>query len=304
MMYKTLTLWKLGILLLSLVGAYELNHFPENFVVAKMNDLKPVTLTCKADVDVDVTWKLSGDVIEKDQYMENYQQDGPNLNVLDVEHPMLGEYSCWSGEKLLSSTYLLLEAEEERDLDSLITCWAKSYDCTFNCNWISKKYTAVRLGLGNDCSERRKSCQWVIGSEQANGVIPFELSHSLSSYAEETTMLVVTIEAINSETILRRTKRFYLRDIIKPDTPQIVRCQKVGEHQLNVSIDPPSSWSSPHSFFTLEHEIEYEMKNNGQLERSVSALIPKKISKLRVRSRDPLVLSSWSQWTPWKNVTY
>uniref|UniRef100_A0A665WLP2 Interleukin-12 beta central domain-containing protein n=1 Tax=Echeneis naucrates TaxID=173247 RepID=A0A665WLP2_ECHNA len=266
-------------------------------VVAKMNDLKPVTLTCKADVDVDVTWKLSGDVIEKDQYMENYQQDGPNLNVLDVEHPMLGEYSCWSGEKLLSSTYLLLEAEEERDLDSLITCWAKSYDCTFNCNWISKKYTAVRLGLGNDW----KSCQWVIGSEQANGVIPFELSHSLSSYAEETTMLVVTIEAINSETILRRTKRFYLRDIIKPDTPQIVRCQKVGEHQLNVSIDPPSSWSSPHSFFTLEHEIEYEMKNNGQVHPSNQS---NNISKLRVRSRDPLVLSSWSQWTPWKNVTY
>lgn len=124
---------------------------------------------------------------------------------------------------------------------------------------------------------------------------------------------------------------------VQPDSPRIVSCQEV-EQGLNVSIDPPASWSTPHSFFSLEHEIEYVLKDNGQvqphmqtpealvpclllcslhssfsssdvcdfqqLQHSQFALIPKKISKLRVRSRDALVMSAWSQWTPWKNVTY
>lgn len=40
-----------------------------------------------------------------------------------------------------------------------------------------------------------------------------------------------------------------------------------------------------------------------QLQFSSSAVIPKAVSELRVRSRDDLAMSAWSKWTPWKNVT-
>ncbi|XP_076587497.1 interleukin-12 subunit beta [Chaetodon auriga] len=301
---RTLSLWTFGLLFISLTGAHGFNQFPENFVVAKRNDKNPVTLTCDTKTDGAVTWKFHGEEIEDVLLQANVQQDGQNLAMSDVDTPMLGKYSCWRGGEMLSSTYLLLEAEEEEDLDSLILCRAKSYDCTFICKWTDSGYDAVRFGLGHNCTEGGRLCDWVNSGDQLpDGGFQFELSHSLSPYAEESTMLEVTAEAVNSLSILRTTKRFYLRDIVQPDSPQIVRCQKV-QQALNVSIDPPSSWSTPHSFFSLEHEIEYMLKDNGKTERSSSALITKRISMLRVRSRDSFVLSTWSQWTPWKNVTY
>ncbi|XP_029294739.1 interleukin-12 subunit beta [Cottoperca gobio] len=324
---KTLSLWISGLLFISLNGAHGLNHFPDNFVVAKRNDKSPVTLTCRTETEGAVTWKFHVPEMEDVQQnglklsegavtgkfhvpeMEdvdiegNVKQNGLKLSVSEVDTPMLGNYSCWRGEDMLSSTYLLLEAEEEDDFDSLsISCRAKSYDCNFSCEWTHSGQTGVRLGLGHDCREGRKLCHWVSSDQLVDGRFQFELPHSLSPYAEETTMLELTAEAIVNLSFLRRTKRFYLRDIVQPDYPKIVKCQE-GNENLNVTIDAPSSWSTPHSFFSLEHEIEYVLKDDGKTGRSSSALIPKRVSKLRVRSRDSLVLSAWSQWTPWKNVT-
>ena len=55
---------------------------------------------------------------------------------------------------------------------------------------------------------------------------------------------------------------------VQPDSPTIVRCREV-EQDLNVIIEPPSSWSTPHSFFSLEHEIEYESKDDGKVYTSL-----------------------------------
>lgn len=67
------------------------------------------------------------------------------------------------------------------------------------------------------CSaEGQQSCQWVTSSVQLpDGEFQFELSHLQSPYTEENTMLQVTAEAIQDLSILRKTKRFYLRDISK-----------------------------------------------------------------------------------------
>lgn len=78
-------------------------------VVAKKNDANPVTLTCRTNVEGDVTWTFQ---LEDVDIEENIQQNGLNLSVSAVDIPMLGKYSCWRGEEMLSSTYLLLEAEE------------------------------------------------------------------------------------------------------------------------------------------------------------------------------------------------
>ncbi|XP_036069319.1 interleukin-12 subunit beta isoform X2 [Oryzias melastigma] len=293
-----LSVWTLGLLLVTFGGAHGHTNFPANFVVAKRNDPHPVTLTCNTQTEEGVSWRLDGEEVELDNYV---QMEGPNLKISEVDAPMLGEYSCWRGGTMLSSTYLFQELEEDVALDSLLNCRAKSYDCNFTCSWRDSRFTAVRLGLGHDCSEGQRSCRWETSGGGHVGELQFVLPHSLSPYAEESTTLELTAEAINTFYILRRTKTFYLRDIIQPDSPQIVRCQEVG-HELNVTLDPPPSWSTPHSFFSLEYEIEYEMKDDGKIESSFSTLIPKKISKLRVRSRDSLVLSAWSQWTAWQNV--
>ncbi|XP_026043866.1 interleukin-12 subunit beta [Astatotilapia calliptera] len=295
----TFPVWTFGLLMISLTGAHELNHFPENFAVANRNE--NYTLTCNSKPDDIVTWKLNGDPLEDE---ENVELNGQNLTVSDIGTPNLGDYSCWRGEEMLSSTYLLLKADEEDTIDSPINCRAKSYDCNFNCTWTGKGYTAVRLGLGHNCSKSSESCQWISSSRRlAEGELQFEMSHNLSPYAEESTMLELTAEAIREQSVFRTSKRFYLRDIVQPDSPQIVKCELVNE-DVNVTIAPPSTWSAPYSFFSLEHQIEYVLRDDGQTGHSSSTLIPKKISKLRVRSRDSLVLSNWSQWTPWKNVTY
>uniref|UniRef100_A0A8C6MLR8 Interleukin-12 subunit beta n=1 Tax=Nothobranchius furzeri TaxID=105023 RepID=A0A8C6MLR8_NOTFU len=265
------------------------------FVVAKRNSASPVALTCNRMTSGPVTWKLHGEVV--DEYYA--LQDGQNLILSEVHAPMLGEYSCWKGTEKLSSTFLLMEADEEDEIDSFLRCRAKSYDCSFSCMWTGGKYTAVRLGLGHECTDGQKSCKWVSSSDQQQN--QFVLTHSRSPYAEESTELEVTVEAIENFHFLKRTKLLFLRDIVIPDSPQIIRCEEVDQH-LNVTVDPPSSWSTPHTFFSLEHEIEYMFRDDGRTERSSSTLIPKSISRLRVRSRDPLVLSAWSQWTPWKNT--
>ncbi|XP_027888626.1 interleukin-12 subunit beta [Xiphophorus couchianus] len=295
----TLLSWITAFLLISTTAAYQeakLDHFPENFVVAKPGD--SVSLTCLTTTTGPVTWKLNNDESGFEDYMSKH---GHILIVRDVEGPLLGEYSCWRGETKLSSTYLLQKTEEGEDIDSLFTCRAKSYDCNFSCRWTEDRHEAVRLGVGPDCTKGLPTCHWVSSSGQPNSEgFQFELTHTLSPFGEESTMLEVTAEAINDFVLLRRTKLFYLRDIVVPDSPRIVSFE-VLQSKLNVSIEPPSSWSTPHSFFSLEHEIEYVLRDNGKTISSLSSLIPKKISMFRARSRDPLVSSPWSQWTPWKN---
>ena len=82
-------------------------------VVVKRENVEPVTLTCNAKTDGPVTkWTLNG--VEVD--FDDVQMDGQNLSVPNVDTPMLGEYSCFRGEQKLSSTYLLMETEEQVDL--------------------------------------------------------------------------------------------------------------------------------------------------------------------------------------------
>lgn len=88
-------------------------------VVAKRDDANPVTLTCDTTTDGAVTWKFHGEVMEDVVLQDNVQQVGSNLAMSDVDAPMLGRYSCWRGGEMLSSTYLLLEAEEEDELGEI-----------------------------------------------------------------------------------------------------------------------------------------------------------------------------------------
>lgn len=163
-----------------------------------------VVLTCSTTPDRNVFWKLKGRALEDELFQVNFRLDGQLLNLSGVEELMLGEYSCWSEEQMLSSVYLLFEDEKSgevlfllfvcccccfiilfpfisqtdeywslRDLslvslfpgniqevntsfsmvfvDSTFRCWAKSYNCSFNCEWTDRgEYTEARVGLGKD----------------------------------------------------------------------------------------------------------------------------------------------------------
>nr|CEG62715.1 interleukin 12B [Coregonus maraena] len=272
-----------------------LTSFHDIYMVQKGDSL--VTLTCPTAFSGAMTWKYEGE----NEDLDHTQVQGHNLILNEVD--WYGEYSCWDGDRKLGSIYLLEELKDpEEPDDSLISCSAKSYGCTFNCSWTRSEFTAVRLGLGHDCTDSQDSCTWVYPTASLqDGGFEFELTHSLSPYTEETAPLVVTAEAITRQEYLRKTKRFYLRDIVQPDSPAGVKCQ-VMDQRLKVKVEPPATWNCPPSYFPLEHQIGYIFKDNGKEEHSMIPLIPRGVSKLRARSRDPLVPSPWSQWTPWKNV--
>ncbi len=78
-------------------------------VVVEKNHATSVTLTCGTKTDGPVTWKLNGEAL--DSLEEIVVQDGQNLIVSEVELPLLGQYTCWRGEEMLSSVYLLLEED-------------------------------------------------------------------------------------------------------------------------------------------------------------------------------------------------
>lgn len=87
-------------------------------VVAGRQDQSTATLTCNTETDSGITWRFHGDVIEEVTLDDSTQQSGPNLTISDVDVPVLGQYSCWRGQEMLSSVYLLLEAEEGEKLKS------------------------------------------------------------------------------------------------------------------------------------------------------------------------------------------
>lgn len=82
-------------------------------------------------------------------------------------------------------------------------------------------------------SKGSKSCQWISSSRRlAEGKLQFEMSHDLSPYAEESTMLELTAEAIRDLSVFRTSKRFYLRDIGKLSKTELHQWHSVEDYQL------------------------------------------------------------------------
>ncbi|KAK1784996.1 hypothetical protein P4O66_018431 [Electrophorus voltai] len=170
-----------------------------------------------------------------------------------------------------------------------------NYTCGYNDEVLH--YTYILLDVSKDIPGEDNN-SWVQPSK--DGV--FYLMHSTNPYAEEKTRLVVVGEAISSSGYYVRTSHsFYLRDIIKPGCPKFSVAKGV------VDLTPPDTWASPSSYYPLENEIQCQWRSNGETNTCNlvnGKHVPEDVSKLRVRCRDPLLLSQWSEWTPWKNVSH
>ncbi|XP_077049875.1 interleukin-12 subunit beta [Siphateles boraxobius] len=281
---------------LSITRMSALNLFPDKFVIGEKHT--SVTLICETNKD-SVTWKRDTvDIVESDFE----KLSGRSLTVIDLQEDQLGNYTCWSDKGLEDYTYLLLDKSKEATVFN-INCTAETLSCNerIKCTWTSDEFTAFRL------RNTRGDGKWL--SQHVDGV--FFLPHSTNSYSEESERLLITGEAVSSCCYMKTDYSFYLRDIVKPANPDISICTVNNEGSdkqiIELEVRPPSSWPQPHSFFPLKHQVEYQIRHNGELktkewEERSKIEVKGHIIKLRVRSRDMLLLSQWSEWTSWTNV--
>uniref|UniRef100_A0A673GBL0 Interleukin-12 subunit beta-like n=1 Tax=Sinocyclocheilus rhinocerous TaxID=307959 RepID=A0A673GBL0_9TELE len=276
---------------LSIVRMSALNFFPEKCFYPE-----------KTDKDK-ITWRRE----DANSIVNILQSDfeilsGRDLTVIDLQEDLTGNYTCWSDTGLEDYTYLLLDKSKEATAFK-INCTAETFSCTQNikCAWTSDEFTAFRL------RNTRDNGDWV--TQSVDGV--FFLPHSTNSYSEESERLLITGEAVSTCCYMKTDYSFYLRDIVKPADPSISICTIKNEGRdeqiIELEVKPPSTWPQPHSFFPLKHEIEYEIRHNGELktkewEEGSKVKVQGSITKLRVHCRDLLLLSQWSEWSKWKNV--
>ncbi|KAK6495002.1 interleukin-12 subunit beta [Huso huso] len=284
----------------SMLMAHTLHSFPKTFMVGKEDG--EVTLTCSTQFQGTVTWRHDDNPVPASGYnvMSGHTL---TLHGLDSEGSP-GNYTCWGNDQLLDHSYLVLEQEEEEEEE--------------------EEEEDEEEGKGEDEEERGSSgrghctpiflhyvlcvcfseasggSSWDLGTWMQDG-FHFHLSDLSSPFTEEDRPIRLTAEALSGQRYKKQQLRFFLREIIEPDAPEIKDCVRTGD-SLHVSVEPPSSWAKPHSYFPLEPEVEYEYKDDGKIERSMNLVIPKDITRLRVRARDPYFNSSWSKWTPWKKV--
>uniref|UniRef100_A0A8C2GJV2 Si:dkey-88e18.2 n=1 Tax=Cyprinus carpio TaxID=7962 RepID=A0A8C2GJV2_CYPCA len=281
-----------------------LNLFPAKFEIAERK--ASVTLTCRTDKDK-ITWKREdANTIENILQSEFEILSGRDLTVIGLQEDLTGNYTCWSDSGLEDHTYLLLDKSKEATAFQM-NCTAETFSCTekIKCAWTPNDLTGeIAFRLRN----ARDNGDWV--SQPVDGV--FYLPHSTDSYSEESERLLITGEAASTCCYVKTEYSFFLRDIIKPANPNISICSIKNEGSDNqiveVKVEPPSTWPQPHSFFPLKHQIEYEIRHDGELmtiewEDKSKDEVPGSITKLRVRCRDLLLLSQWSEWSEWKNVT-
>ncbi|KAK1174125.1 interleukin-12 subunit beta [Acipenser oxyrinchus oxyrinchus] len=292
----------------SMLMAHTLHSFPQTFRVGKEDG--EVTLTCSTQFQGTVTWRHDDDPVPASGYnvMSGHTL---RLHGLDSEGSP-GNYTCWGNDQLLDHSYLVLEEEEEEEEEDeeegeedeegsssvRLSCSAKTYSCSFHCIWRLTGYDVARVK--HQRSEANGGSSWDLGTWMQDG-FHFHLSDLSSPFTEEDRPIRLTAEALSGQRYKKQQLRFFLREIIEPDAPEIKDCVRTGD-SLHVSVEPPSSWAKPHSYFPLEPEVEYEYKDDGKIERSMNLVIPKDITRLRVRARDPYFNSSWSKWTPWKKV--
>ncbi|XP_063052402.1 uncharacterized protein il12b2 [Engraulis encrasicolus] len=217
--------------------------FPKHMLVGRAGD--SVTVECPG-VSSDVIWMI-GDV--------EMSETSPKWQIPELDEDWTGEYSCLHGSQQ-ATVHVVLEDTADSRVHPL-ECWAENYvNCSFMCDWSDPNYPLARAR-----NERTNGHPWVLVSP--DGL--FHVSHNTSAHHEEDAPINVTVEALtaNKDRLVKTSKTFFLRDIIRPPAPQVTVCRNKTDAALDVDIRPAGSWPLP-SYFPLEYEIEYLKKDNGE----------------------------------------
>ncbi|XP_067899318.1 interleukin 12Ba [Heterodontus francisci] len=253
--------WLLCLWLSSLSVTVRMAFDEKYTIVNKPNQL--IHLSCKASPDqlrTGIHWRLDGVPLSRNAH----------ANILDLEvtdRPDAGNYSCHLNNtaELLKHYYILIDVGKQTDKilkeanGNYITCEAERFSGNFTCFW-SKREKAIfsasfhRKGWNGDS----KDCVLTPCKHSHSTVQATCTDHTFSPYAEELRQITFTVEAATSKRYEKHTKRFYIRDILKPAAPKqlttYVKAQKVG-----INWNFPDSWNSPHSYFPLLSKVDVEL---------------------------------------------
>ncbi|XP_073199315.1 interleukin-12 subunit beta-like [Lepidochelys kempii] len=327
---------------LCVVPAAALTDFPSKFLVGEVNG--QVVVTCDTAQE-QVSWKQNEHqeimaehhIAGRTLTLEGLDQPaagnyscwhGPRL--LDSTYVVVSD-----------PDYPLLQGAP----GSAVTCRAESYGGELSCSWTALRPAAFRARLSRSPPPRPLAgphppsspgpavpphpappdlpllCRspdgapgawlYVGGGSALQGPDqpqPFTVTladGTFCPFAEEPRPLELVLEGISAESFVNITHRLFLRDIVRPGPPQDVTAQSKGG-LLHLSWAPPASWSSPHSYFLLRYQLEYEhwdgTKGSLQLEGVTEMSIEGDVRWVQIRCQDPLVNSTWSPWTTWQNV--
>ncbi|XP_069486448.1 interleukin-12 subunit beta-like [Ambystoma mexicanum] len=270
-------------------GAWPLNTWPENFISARLNS--DVSLECRTDRE-DIIWKKGGlGIAERSPRI---------LSFTRVDQPDAGNYTCWSGDQIVSSVYLFIS---EQDGPSGISCNAASYlDTRLKCTWTHSLMRAPHKIRAKAERGHSDVTPWVDVHMANDGTVAFQLELSDSClYGEEDEPITVRLEAINDQTYTSENRTLALRDIIKPSCPENVNVLKLPEGAVQVNWNYPSSWVTPHSYFPLLFHVEQHFHNKSRIiipvEGGNGITLTKKVKAVRLKCRDLFYNSEWSDWT-------
>nr|AVI05199.1 interleukin 6 receptor [Ctenopharyngodon idella] len=222
----------------------------------------------------------------------------PHLSLADA-----GNYSCYRGERLISTFKISVGAPPERPT---VFCYRKFHTSKVRCDWTSKDpvtprplcYLLLNRGLfGNithvPCSFSRSRCWCAFPVEEGDRTL-----HVAKMCVSNTAGSATSPEL-----------SFRLHDIIKPDPPTrvVVRAVEGQKHILKVSWSYPSSWK--HGFYVLHFQLRYRPqlaeqyqpvligdRADRQQSWTIYDALPNTQYEVQLRAKDEFD-GVWSDWT-------
>ncbi|XP_050987066.1 interleukin-6 receptor subunit alpha [Labeo rohita] len=224
----------------------------------------------------------------------------PHLNWTDS-----GNYSCYRGERLISTFRISVAMPPERPT---VYCYRRFHTSKVRCDWTSKNpvtprtlcYLLLQKGLSGNVT--RVPCSFSFSRSRCWCAFHVEEGDRNLHAAK---LCVSNIAGSTTSPYLS----FKLHDIIKPDPPThvVVRAVPGQQHILKVSWSYPNTWKN--DFYALLFELRYrpQLKEQYQtvpiddvMEKQVSWTIydamPHTQYEVQLRAKDEFD-GIWSDWT-------
>ncbi|XP_075043854.1 interleukin-12 subunit beta-like [Mixophyes fleayi] len=278
------------VVLLSLVIHHLLSvplTWPSDYHIAHLNSV--LTIKCPLEAE-NIVWNCPAKICKIHQHQKNVTLQG-------LKHHHAGAYTCFNQDKKTQSYSLyVLILEEEHRLP--VHCTVAAYTST-------ELRCSIAEELACPCLVRAKANSSVIDQNWTEFKISQDRVHSIQfnltipefcPFAEQVNAIHVSVDIITNSDYLTGNQSYYLRDIVTPEAPEIV---KVTTEQI--SWTQPSSWSHSSSFFPLLYEIKVNYRNNTNvpnfLEKQHYSMTD--VRKFSVRCRDLFYPGPWSSWRSW-----
>ncbi|XP_026140416.1 interleukin-6 receptor subunit alpha [Carassius auratus] len=221
----------------------------------------------------------------------------PHLSLADA-----GNYSCYRGERLISTVRISVGVPPERPT---LYCYRKFHTSKVRCDWTSKNpvtprplcYLIIRRFFGNatriPCSFSRSRCWCAFHMEEGDRDL------------HKAKLCVSNTAGSAMSTYLN----FKLHDILKPDPPAqvVVKAVEGQKHRLEVYWSYPSSWK--HGFYVLHFQLRYrpqfheqyqtvliDDRMDRQLSWTIYDALPHIQYEVQLKAKDEFD-GVWSDWT-------